>query len=110
MSIVQMSYSRTSGVETWIGSDGRAYFVQLSESLANPAQQEASGEHEQDQDEVVSTWQGICIHDVEAPRWVQKQKASPHADEAEFDFIESRRAVHVATNAKFSVVATGMQK
>ena len=110
VSIVQMSYSRTSGVETWISSDGRAYFVQLTETSPDPASQESTEEMEEQTESITSTWQGICIHDVEPPRWVQKQKASPHADETEFDFIESRRAVHLAANAKFSVVATGMQK
>lgn len=105
-----MAYSRTSGVETWISSDGRAYFVQLTESSGNSTLQETTKERERRTDETVSTWQGICIHDIEPPKWVQKQKASPKADEAEFDFIESRRAVHVATNARFSVAATGMQK
>ena len=110
VSVVQMSYSRASGVETWITSDGRAYFVQLSETVSNEAPQDDAGEGSSKATEPTSSWQGICIHDVEPPKWVQKQKASPSADEAEFDYIESRRAVHVATNAKFSVVATGMQK
>ena len=105
-----MTYSRASGVETWITSDGRAYFVQLTETVSDKASQGDTGEDSTEATDPTSSWQGICIHDVEPPRWVQKQKASPSADEAEFDYIESRRAVHVATNAKFSVVATGMQK
>lgn len=109
VSIVQMSYSRASGVETWISSDGRAYFVQLTEADTSQPSQENS-EDGIDATETTSHWQGICIHDIEPPRWVQKQKASSLADDAEFDFIESRRAVRVASNARFSVVATGMQK
>lgn len=56
-------------------------------------------------------WQGICVHDVEPPRWVQKQKAPPiDSLENEFDYVETRRAVYIALNPRFSVVAIGTQR
>jgi hypothetical protein len=32
VTVSKILYSRTTGVETWITSDGRAYFVQLQET------------------------------------------------------------------------------
>jgi hypothetical protein len=80
---------------------------------------------------VKSTWQGTCIHDFEIPRWVQKSRridthVDPDADPEEESYQSSdgdsitgkgkgravynepRRAVAVAINGKFSLVAIGM--
>ncbi|PAV22254.1 RIC1-domain-containing [Pyrrhoderma noxium] len=113
VTITQISYSRSTGVETWIASDGRAYFVQFIDTIETERLESSSEDHEESEshDSVQSPtlcWQGVCIHDVEAPRWVQKQKATE--DNAEFDYIDSRRAVCIAINSKFSLVATGTQR
>lgn len=57
-----------------------------------------------------SAWQGTCIHDVEPPKWVQKRKLiSPDGPDGDkYHWEEPRRAVAVAINTKFSVVAIGM--
>ncbi|KAJ7462790.1 RIC1-domain-containing protein [Mycena galericulata] len=139
-------YSRATGVETWITSDGRAYFVGLSENI-EPAGSENTEEGGQSptarhhkSSSVNSTssakgqravWQGTCIHDFETPRWVQKsRRIETHADadlDEEVDlspsdsegslkgkgkeravYNEPRRAVAVAINGKFSLIAIGM--
>jgi N-acetylmuramoyl-L-alanine amidase len=45
--VSHMIHTRTTGVETWITSDGRAYFVQLAkhESSGDEQQQDASSVH-----------------------------------------------------------------
>ncbi|KAJ6574685.1 RIC1-domain-containing protein [Mycena capillaripes] len=136
-------YSRATGVETWITSDGRAYFVGLAENI-EPDSEEGSGSpttprHHQSASvdsassakRRKSTWQGTCIHDFETPRWVQKSRridthVDPDADPEEevhqssdaesitgkgkgrAVYNEPRRAVAVAINGKFSLVAVGM--
>ncbi|KAI5123710.1 hypothetical protein M0805_000304 [Coniferiporia weirii] len=118
VTVSQISYSRVTGVETWITSDGRAYFVQLTEGITRADsdpdfdEEQRKPNQERTHSSEVSTlqWQGICIHDVEPPRWVQKQKASASDNvDSEFDYIEPRKAVCIAINSKFSVVATGTQ-
>ncbi|KAF7367259.1 RIC1 domain-containing protein [Mycena sanguinolenta] len=147
-------YSRATGVETWITSDGRAYFVGLSENIASAESDDGSGspktarQHHQSPStdstgstkRPKSTWQGTCIHDFETPRWVQKsRRVDPQPDGADADtedevyptpsqssdslasasassgkgkaravYNEPRRAVAVAINGKFSLVAVGM--
>lgn len=55
-----------------------------------------------------SLWQGTCIHDFKTPKWVQKRRAN-EADG--FDtYDEPRRAMVIAMNTKFSVVAIGTQR
>ncbi|KAH8120516.1 RIC1-domain-containing protein [Phellopilus nigrolimitatus] len=120
VTVAHLAYSRTTSVETWITSDGRAYFVQLSEAemsqegSSSELSSAGEGRHNQERDHSSEgtnmQWQGICIHDVEAPRWVQKQKAPARGDsDNEFDYIEPRKAVCIAINSKFSVLATGTQ-
>ncbi|KAF7340016.1 RIC1 domain-containing protein [Mycena venus] len=147
-------YSRATGVETWITSDGRAYFVGLTEE-SMPADSEGSESpktprhHQSPSTDSTSsakrqksTWQGTCIHDFEIPRWVQKSRRidpSDDPDDADTEeesyaspsqsqssdgesiaskgkgkgksravYNEPRRAVAVAINGKFSLVAVGM--
>ncbi|KAG6381430.1 RIC1-domain-containing protein [Boletus reticuloceps] len=73
-----------SGVETWITSDGRAYFVRLEEN----SQTEETGK---------------------VPRWVQKSRHidSDGSSTGASTYEEPRRAVEVAVNARFSLVAVG---
>ncbi|KAJ7693644.1 RIC1-domain-containing protein [Mycena rosella] len=136
-------YSRPTGVETWITSDGRAYFVGLSEDTrpsgsdgsrspdAPRHHQSASVDSTASAKEHKATWQGTCIHDFETPRWVQKSRrietdVDPESDDAKAAYQSSdggsiktkgkgravynepRRAVAVAVNGKFSLVAIGM--
>ncbi|KAF9243850.1 RIC1-domain-containing protein [Melanogaster broomeanus] len=124
------------GVETWITSDGRAYFVRLQEN----AQVEETTVDPDNADESRDTvsckssttcrlnissvhriprvnptslhekqWQGTCIHNFEIPRWVQKSRyvESDGSDNVSPVYIEPRRAVEVAVNARFSLVAVG---
>ncbi|KAJ7630516.1 RIC1-domain-containing protein [Roridomyces roridus] len=125
-------YSRTTGVETWITSDGRAYFVGLSETI-RPSDSENLEEvikprHHQSAStgsakEPKPQWQGTCVHDFETPRWVQKSRrieseedvdeessyqASSDGDDSSNMYSEPRRAVAVAINGKFSLIAVGM--
>ena len=51
-------------------------------------------------------WQGTCIHNFEVPRWVQKSRQIDSDSRAPI-YIEPRRAVEVAVNARFSLVAVG---
>ncbi|KAJ7770879.1 RIC1-domain-containing protein [Mycena maculata] len=139
-------YSRATGVETWITSDGRAYFVGLSENVKSSESENAEEEphspttarhhHSLSTGSTASareqkpTWQGTCIHDFETPRWVQKSRRVEehvHADPEEEAYQpsdgddsikgkgkgravynEPRRAVTVAINGKFSLIAIGM--
>ncbi|KAJ6626842.1 RIC1-domain-containing protein [Mycena sp. CBHHK59/15] len=139
-------YSRATGVETWITSDGRAYFVGLNESKKSAGSETATeGSHSpssarhQQSPSIDSTsssqeqrpiWQGTCIHDFETPRWVQKSRRIEQHEDLDADleaelytssdesikgkgkeravYDEPRRAVAVAINGKFSLVAIGM--
>ncbi|KAK7064573.1 RIC1 domain-containing protein [Favolaschia claudopus] len=144
----QLLYSRATGVETWITSDGRAYFVGLDESLQSEDPEEPptpdTARHHQSPSadstssvkRLKSVWQGTCIHDFETPRWVQKsRRIDPEVDPDDADteedsytptarssdsdstpskgkgravYSEPRRAVAVAINGKFSLIAVGM--
>ncbi|KAG9314607.1 RIC1-domain-containing protein [Chiua virens] len=117
----------TSGVETWITSDGRAYFVRLRESSEtdDPASDQddeelgnggAKNEGREDRGFSLDSssqnehhWQGTCIHNFEIPRWVQKSRLieSNGSNTGGPVYEESRRAVEVAVNARFSLVAVG---
>ena len=55
-----------------------------------------------------SLWQGTCIHDFKTPKWVQKRRAN-EADGLD-TYDEPRRAMVIAMNTKFSVVAIGTQR
>ncbi|KAF8446212.1 RIC1-domain-containing protein [Boletus edulis BED1] len=117
-----------SGVETWITSDGRAYFVRLEEN----SQTEETGKGEPDDGDPEGDgsettenkifplnglgslqnehrWRGTCIHSFEVPRWVQKSRhiESDGSSTGASTYEEPRRAVEVAVNARFSLVAIG---
>ncbi|KAJ7071458.1 RIC1-domain-containing protein [Mycena amicta] len=139
----QILYSRSTGVETWITSDGRAYFVAMNDEETLPtseSMEEASERPGHQQSSSIdstpasrTTWQGTCIHDFETPRWVQKSRriepelqdeesledeSFPPSDRDSAStngkgkgravYDEPRRAVSVAINGKFSLVAVGM--
>ncbi|KAG6891075.1 hypothetical protein C0995_014164 [Termitomyces sp. Mi166 len=121
------------GIETWITSDGRVYFVRLheisepedraSESLEDDGQVLARSEdffqdetrHRLSLDSVSTAhshqgWRGTCVHDFETPRWVQKQRRID-PDEPLYMrnriYEEPRRAMAIAINGKFSFIAIG---
>ncbi|KAJ3897367.1 hypothetical protein F5879DRAFT_983118 [Lentinula edodes] len=50
---------------------------------------------------------GTCIHHFETPRWVQKQRRVEPEEHGSV-YFEPRRAVRIAINAKFSLIAVGM--
>ena len=54
-------------------------------------------------------WQGSCFHNFDVPRWVQKSRhvESDGSSNGAPAYIEPRRAVEVAVNARFSLVAVG---
>ncbi len=55
-------------------------------------------------------WHGTCIHHVEPPRWVQKRKQVDPGDAAAYTYDEPRRAMVIALNPKFSMLAIGTYK
>ncbi|KAI9066722.1 RIC1-domain-containing protein [Trametes sanguinea] len=124
VTVCQISYHRQTGFETWITSDGRAYLVQLSqEQNLGPSPSEVSaGDDEraqlgqlphsrQSSDSMSSvrplSWHGTCIHHVDPPRWVQKRKQVDPGDIARYTYTEPRRAMMIALNPKFSMLAIG---
>ncbi|CAK5265262.1 unnamed protein product [Mycena citricolor] len=126
--VTKILQSRTPGVETWITSDGRAYFVTLNESTIEENGDQEFGSNESEPAAAKPRWQGVAIHDFETPRWVQKSRRVDPDPEHETDqesissgaasivskgteraiYDEPRRAVAVAINSKFSLVAVGM--
>ncbi len=54
MSVVKMSYSRASGIDAWITSDGRAYLVRLNERQIRLDEPSPSGLAGGDESEVRS--------------------------------------------------------
>ncbi|KAI0724240.1 RIC1-domain-containing protein [Cerioporus squamosus] len=122
VSVVQISYHRQTGFETWITSDGRAYLVQLFEDHdVQPSTSEVSVDDEQraqaghfahsrqssDSSLRPFQWHGTCIHHVEPPRWVQKRKQVEPGDVSAYAYNEPRRAMAIALNPKFSMLAIG---
>lgn len=144
VTVTKLLQHSISGVETWITSDGRAYFVRLQESrysenvseldeeetekvgcsvlpllnfltqllhqsstsnLANGTSIDSSGSQPH------YHWEGTCIHDFDVPRWVQKQRSTDDGSgQSSSTYIEPRRAMAVAVNTRFSLVAVGTQK
>ncbi|THU88454.1 RIC1-domain-containing protein [Dendrothele bispora CBS 962.96] len=142
VSISKIAFSRATGVETWITSDGRAYFVHLTE-VEDPREDEPepysddedprartprpgrrrtrkrspSPEHDSPSSQgggmsYIEIWQGTCVHDFDTPKWVQKQRRidpdEPLHQRDRKVYVEPKRAVAVAVNAKFSLIAVGM--
>ncbi|KAL4069425.1 RIC1-domain-containing protein [Scleroderma citrinum] len=113
------------GVEAWLTSDGRAYFVRLQESrysedIASGHQNAERGSSRAElsslSDSFTSSnsehryyWQGTCFHDYEVPRWVQKsrQVSNDDSDNRRPIYVEPRRAMQVAVNTRFSLIAIG---
>ncbi|KAI0803143.1 RIC1-domain-containing protein [Irpex lacteus] len=109
----RITYSRATGTETWLTSDGRAYLVQLYEHVEHDAYSEDTSSEDRGYDrashdsQITLAWHGTCLHNVEPPKWVQKRRLvrpdDPDADQ--YHYEEPRRAVSVAINAKFSLAA-----
>ena len=56
------------------------------------------------------TWMGTCVHSSPIPRSIQKRRQLDLDDTHEvFNYEEPRKAVGVAINFKFSLIAVGMQ-
>ncbi|KAF5375289.1 hypothetical protein D9758_000014 [Tetrapyrgos nigripes] len=135
VSVSKILFSRATGVETWITSDGRAYFVHLTEvpvdvqdyeegfspeddtraRTPRPGRRSSSSDAGFPQDDDVSyteVWQGMCVHDFDTPKWVQKQRRidpdEPLHQRDRKVYVEPKRAVLIAVNAKFSLIAVGM--
>lgn len=54
-------------------------------------------------------WQGTCVHDYDMPKWVGKRRqVDPEQTPSERVYEEPKRAVSVAINGKFSLMAIGM--
>lgn len=100
VSISRILFSRTTGVESWIASDGRAYVVYLDHDSEEPISNSGTSPK--------NGWMGTCIHNFETPRWVQKRRrVEPHEQE-DVTYFEPNRAVQIAMNAKFSLIAVGL--
>lgn len=129
VTVSDIFWFRGSDVESWITSDGRAYFVQLSESAysdTNTSNPDVASENatrdsiasdlkgkdrahtslESLTSQPSSQWHGTCIHNVEVPRWVQKRRQADSEDDVH-DYDQPRRAVKVAVNTRFSLIAVG---
>lgn len=53
---------------------------------------------------------GTCVHTSPIPRSIQKRKQLDLSDTYElFNYTEPRKAVEVAVNVKFSLIAVGME-
>ncbi|KAF8490724.1 RIC1-domain-containing protein [Gautieria morchelliformis] len=124
VTVNSITYSRITGAETWVTSDGRAYFVHLSEnahpslsdltSIANTNGSEKSLEQVASShvDEAKSSdsvtnhqilhWDGTCIHDVSQNREEEGNTAGTCTLPSD--------AVRSAINAKFSLVAIGTRR
>ncbi|KAF8528030.1 RIC1-domain-containing protein [Hysterangium stoloniferum] len=109
-----ITYSRATGVEIWLTSDGRAYFVHLSENLPqalHPSVSDVTSHGHTDNNEGFPSresfpsptrgleWEGTCIHDI--------QKARADSSNSDTDLLDA--AVRSAINAKFSLIAIGTQ-
>ncbi|KAI0963163.1 hypothetical protein AcW1_000322 [Taiwanofungus camphoratus] len=126
--VTKISQAKSTGFETWITSDGRAYLVQLYENESvhsNTSESSVVAEEtfqasiSQMEGRRVSTdssrsrrylqWRGTCIHSIDTPRWVQKRRRRDpdDPDAGEFAYTEPRRAMVVAINTKFSLIAIG---
>ncbi|KAH7915124.1 RIC1-domain-containing protein [Hygrophoropsis aurantiaca] len=126
--VAKMLYS-TPGIETWLTSDGRAYFVRLLESSHDgemppatpneitdettsdsPNQANGNSRASIESSQHHYQWQGSCIHDFEVPRWVQKRRhVDSDSESVSSSYIEPRRAVEIAVNVRFSMIAVGTQ-
>ncbi|PIL29662.1 hypothetical protein GSI_08299 [Ganoderma sinense ZZ0214-1] len=123
VAVSHICYHRQTGFETWITSDGRGYLVQLYEDQdAQHSASEASTDvpqadmgpfqqSRQSSDSAGSArpfqWHGTCVHHIDPPRWVQKRKQVDPGDVVGYAYNEPRRAMAVALNPKFSLVAIG---
>ncbi|KAF9478024.1 RIC1-domain-containing protein [Pholiota conissans] len=112
--ITQITNSRLMNGEVWITSDGRAYLVGLQGNLDQGNVYERSSEEqgsERDgdvQDNLQPQWHGTCIHDLQTPKWVQKQRRIELNEVDGIPVYENpKRATAVALNAKFSLIAIG---
>ncbi|KAH8835929.1 RIC1-domain-containing protein, partial [Flagelloscypha sp. PMI_526] len=123
--VCKIVISRTTGVEAWVTSDGRVYFVRLDlNPLFNEehqAEAEGSSNAEQYQESSAdisspphvpsqTTWTGTPIHTFQTPRWVEKQRRVDPTEQLHprREYDEPRRATEIAINGRFSVVAVGM--
>ncbi|OBZ79139.1 Guanine nucleotide exchange factor subunit ric1 [Grifola frondosa] len=109
VTITQMSHARATGVETWITSDGRhTWYSSTKTRICRPANQTPRGSSDSSSSQPQLQWQGTCIHNVDPPRWVQKRRQiEPDEEGDSFTYAEPRRAMVVAINAKFSIIAIG---
>ncbi|KAG7099576.1 hypothetical protein E1B28_001406 [Marasmius oreades] len=112
-----LSLSKSTGVETWITSDGRAYIVRLTEDNENVVPSANTEPTDEPADELGATdlhnsWRGTCIHDFESPRCVQKQRRvepdTPLHERNRPVYIDPQHAVKIAINGRFSLIAIGM--
>ncbi|KAH9937401.1 RIC1-domain-containing protein [Fomitopsis serialis] len=114
--VTKMVYSKATGIETWVTSDGRAYLVQLDsseadyprDSLSNASQDSQQLQSRRDSQESTrehpeARWQGTCIHNVEPPRWVQKRRRQDPGElrDGEYPYDEPRRVMTVGMNTGF---------
>ncbi|KAF4605560.1 hypothetical protein EYR40_004346 [Pleurotus pulmonarius] len=122
VSVVKMSYSRASGIDAWITSDGRAYLVRLNERQIRLDEPSSSGLAGGDESEDRSLsrsslegtvgWQGTCTYDFEMPRWLQKRRQLDPDEEGELNetlYENPKRATAIAVNSTFSLIAVGTQ-
>ncbi|CAA7259964.1 unnamed protein product [Cyclocybe aegerita] len=117
VNVTRISYSKSLNGEIWITSDGRAYLVGLQDSAEEESARESSSEHRFSEDVPddgplprQAGWNGTCIHDFQAPKWIQKQRRiEPDDEEPDHTRVyrDQNHATWVAVNSKFSLIAIG---
>ncbi|KAJ3925643.1 MAG: hypothetical protein NXY57DRAFT_1043933, partial [Lentinula lateritia] len=115
VTISQILHDRSTGVESWIASDGRAYinYLVIPRMLQTSTCPKTTNFKRKSltipvfPDGQRNVWIGTCIHDFETSRWVQKQRRVEPEEHGSV-YFEPRRAVRLAINAKFSLIAVGM--
>ncbi|KAF9519786.1 hypothetical protein BS47DRAFT_1287937 [Hydnum rufescens UP504] len=127
VTIVSVTHNRSSGVEGWVTSDGRAYYVFLFEEEEGAAPgdhgpQVSENDSSADGDprpsgltdgadtaDVILNWSGACVHGY--PRSIQAQNGTVQSHESTpiFELPYSERATSIAFNSPFSLVAVGTE-
>ncbi|KAJ3858329.1 hypothetical protein EV359DRAFT_69097, partial [Lentinula novae-zelandiae] len=113
VTISQIRHDQSTGVESWIASDGRAYIVYLIRN-DEPSSEELPSDSKNASNINLSENDQLQTQKLDNPRllmgngmygWKQR-RVEP--EEHGSVYFEPRRAVRIAINAKFSLIAVGM--
>jgi hypothetical protein len=129
VTVQRILHSRTTALDIWLTSDGRAYLAQLHEPDASPSSRSDLGTYDADDAPAAADglfappprtrrasadpaqhrpqWHGGALHAFEPPRWVQKRRRADPADGGPPSYDEPRAARAVALNGRFALAAVG---